>query len=44
MEALAFFASSGLALLMAGALVQHVKVRHPVGKSIPAAVVLLGGV
>lgn len=39
--ALAFFASTGLALLMVGALAQHVKARHPVGKSIPALVVLL---
>lgn len=31
----------GLALLMAGAVANHVKVRHPVGKAVPSAVLLL---
>lgn len=41
LQSVAFFASSGLGLLMLGALANHAKVRHPIGKSGPAAVVLL---
>ena len=38
---LTFTAASGLVLLMAGAITNHVKIRHPLDKSAPAVVVLI---
>ncbi len=40
-EALAFIASSGLALLMVGAIANHVKVKHALAMSVPSFLVLV---
>ena len=39
-QKLTLFASAALVLIMAGAVANHVKVRHPLDKSLPAMVVL----
>jgi uncharacterized membrane protein YphA (DoxX/SURF4 family) len=39
-DALSFWASTGLAALMVGAVGNHVKVGHPVTQTLPSAVVL----
>ncbi|MFK7992191.1 MAG: DoxX family protein [Sandaracinaceae bacterium] len=41
LDRLAFFASTGIALLMVGAVANHLRVRHPIGQAVPSVVVLL---
>jgi len=38
---LTFFASAALILIMIGAVASHIKVRHPLDKSLPAMMVLV---
>ena len=40
-EPLSFWAALGLALLMVGAVGNHLKAKHPISKSVPAALLLL---
>ena len=40
-EPLAFWAALGLVLLMIGAVGNHLKVKHPISKSVPAGVLLI---